>query len=62
MISPMQDERQKYRHDLPLELAVGFVSLGRDQIDLVDENDRRGVLLRFLKSTAKVGLGVASHF
>lgn len=41
-------EGEHLGHDTPLHLAVRLVTLGGDGVDLVDEDDRRGVLLRLL--------------
>ena len=41
-------EGEHLGYDTALDLAVGLVSLGGDGVDLVDEDDRRRVLLRLL--------------
>ena len=38
-------ERKHLRDDTSFHFPVGFVALGGDRVDLVDEDDRRGVLL-----------------
>mmetsp|Transcript_24647 Transcript_24647/g.39055 ORF Transcript_24647/g.39055 Transcript_24647/m.39055 type:complete len:588 (+) Transcript_24647:303-2066(+) len=47
--------------DTALDLAVGLVALRRDGIDLINEDDGRGVFLRLLKSLAQIGLRFTSH-
>mmetsp|Transcript_72452 Transcript_72452/g.156661 ORF Transcript_72452/g.156661 Transcript_72452/m.156661 type:complete len:454 (+) Transcript_72452:1318-2679(+) len=54
-------EREHLGHHALLHLAVGLVTLRRDRIDLVDEDDRRRVLLGLLEGAAQVRLGLASH-
>lgn len=39
-------EGEHLGHDTPLHLSVRLVTLGGDGVDLVDKDDRRGVLLR----------------
>ena len=41
-------------HDTALNLTVGLVALWGDRVDLVDEDDRRGILLGLLKGLAQV--------
>merc|ERR1711953_762964 len=55
-------ESEQLRDNSPLDLAVCFVSLGGDGIDLVDEDDRRCVLLGFFECLSQVRLGLAGHF
>jgi len=52
-------ERQQLRHDAALHLALRLLALGRDGVDLVDEDDGRRVLLRLGKHLAQVGLRLA---
>ena len=52
-------QRQQLADDAALDLALRLVALGRDAVDLVDEDDRRRVLLRLLEDLAQVGLGLA---
>jgi hypothetical protein len=54
-------EGEKLGDDTPLDLTVGLVTLGRDRIDLVDEDDRRAVLLGLLEGLAQVRLGLSGH-
>src|SRR4051794_38344877 len=49
-------EGEKLRHDTTLDFAVCLLTLGSDGVDLINEDDRRRVLLRFFKSFAQVGL------
>jgi len=49
-------EREELRDDAPLDLALRLLSLGRDRVDLVDEDDGGRVLLRLLEGLAQVGL------
>jgi hypothetical protein len=52
-------KRHYLRHNASLDFAVGLVTFGRNGINLVNENDRRGVLGRLLKGTPQVALGLA---
>jgi len=54
-------EREQLRDDAALHLAVGLLALGRDRVDLVDEDDCRSVLLGLLKRLAQVALTLASQ-
>ena len=53
-------QREQLRDDAALDLALGLLTLGRDGVDLVNEDDRGRVLLRLLEGLAQVGLGLAS--
>ena len=39
-------ERKKLRHDTALHLAIHFVALRRNAVNLINEDNRRGVFLR----------------
>jgi hypothetical protein len=52
---------EQLRNDTTLDLAVSLVTLGRNRVDLVDEDDGRRVLFRLLESLSEVGLGFTSH-
>mmetsp|Transcript_28922 Transcript_28922/g.62307 ORF Transcript_28922/g.62307 Transcript_28922/m.62307 type:complete len:339 (-) Transcript_28922:583-1599(-) len=52
-------EREQLGDNAALHLSAGLVSLGGDGVDLVDEDDRRRVLLRLLEGLAQVGLRLA---
>mmetsp|Transcript_3034 Transcript_3034/g.7689 ORF Transcript_3034/g.7689 Transcript_3034/m.7689 type:complete len:505 (+) Transcript_3034:1102-2616(+) len=54
-------EGQHLTHDAPLDLTVGLLALGSDGIDLVDEDDGGGVLLRLLERLAEIGFGLSRH-
>mmetsp|Transcript_18095 Transcript_18095/g.28613 ORF Transcript_18095/g.28613 Transcript_18095/m.28613 type:complete len:619 (-) Transcript_18095:383-2239(-) len=54
-------EGQQHRHDTTLQFAIRLVSLGRNTVNLVDEDNGRRILLRLLKRLAQIGLRVARH-
>ena len=54
-------ERQQLRHDPPLDLSVGLLSLGGDGVEFVDEDDGRRVLLGLLKRLPQVRLRLAGE-
>ncbi|KAJ6261999.1 LOW QUALITY PROTEIN: hypothetical protein Dda_2800 [Drechslerella dactyloides] len=54
-------ERQKLRDDATLDFTVGLLTLWRDGVDFIDEDDGGRVLLRLLEGFSKVGLGFTSH-
>jgi hypothetical protein len=54
-------EGQELRDDTTLNLAVGLVTLGRNRVNLIDEDDGGAVLLGLLEGLAKVGLGLSGH-
>mmetsp|Transcript_25997 Transcript_25997/g.65930 ORF Transcript_25997/g.65930 Transcript_25997/m.65930 type:complete len:269 (+) Transcript_25997:609-1415(+) len=53
---------QHLRDDAALYLAVGLVSLWRDGVDLIDEDDRRCIFLGLLECSPQVSFGLAGHF
>lgn len=52
-------EGQQLRNDTPLHLAMRLVTLGRDRVDLVDENDCRRVLAGLLEGSPQIALRFA---
>ena len=52
-------EGQELRHDAPFDLAFRLLAFRRDAVDLVDEDDGRGVLLRFLEYLPQTLFGFA---
>ena len=52
---------QELRHDAALHLAIGLLTLRRDRVNLVDEDDGGRVLLRLLEGLAEVALGLTGH-
>eukprot|EP00968_Pinguiococcus_pyrenoidosus_P022664 scaffold3330_cov398-Pinguiococcus_pyrenoidosus.AAC.3 len=54
-------ERQELRHDALLHLPAGLVPLGRDRVDLVDEDDGRALLLGILEGLAQPRLRLAGQ-
>lgn len=54
-------EGEQLGNDSALDLTVGLVTLGGDRVDLVDEDDRRRVLLGLLESLAQVRFRLTSH-
>ena len=55
-------EGQQLGDDATLHLAVGFLALWRDRVQLVDEDDGGRVLLGCLEGLAQVALGLARQF
>ena len=51
---------EQLRYNASLDLSVGLLTLRRDGIDLVYENDRRGILLRLLEGLAQIRLRLTS--
>ena len=52
-------EGEELGDDPALDLALRLLALGRDRVDLVDEDDRGRVLLRLLEGLAQVRLRLA---
>lgn len=52
---------QHLTHNTTFDFTVGFLTFGSDRIDLVNENNGRGVLLCFFKGLAEVGFGLTGH-
>mmetsp|Transcript_22949 Transcript_22949/g.54586 ORF Transcript_22949/g.54586 Transcript_22949/m.54586 type:complete len:636 (-) Transcript_22949:718-2625(-) len=54
-------EREQLRDDAALDLALRLLALGRDRVDLVDEDDGGRVLLGLLEGLAQVRLRLAGE-
>mmetsp|Transcript_44912 Transcript_44912/g.118629 ORF Transcript_44912/g.118629 Transcript_44912/m.118629 type:complete len:271 (-) Transcript_44912:13-825(-) len=54
-------ERQHLTDDTTLDFAIGFFTLGRNGVNLVDKDNGRSILFCFLKSLAQVRFGFTSH-
>jgi hypothetical protein len=52
-------EGEQLGDNAALNLAVSLLSLGRDCVEFIDEDDGRGVLLGLFERLAEVGLGFA---
>jgi len=61
LLLSLHSSRRSGLHLPPLDLSVGLVPLGGDGVDLVNEDDRGGVLLGLLEGLPKVGLGLSGH-
>mmetsp|Transcript_30444 Transcript_30444/g.64131 ORF Transcript_30444/g.64131 Transcript_30444/m.64131 type:complete len:464 (+) Transcript_30444:1281-2672(+) len=55
-------ERQHLTDDAAFDLSICLLPLGRNGVDLVDENDGRRVLLRLLERLPQIGLRLPRHF
>mmetsp|Transcript_37429 Transcript_37429/g.76302 ORF Transcript_37429/g.76302 Transcript_37429/m.76302 type:complete len:501 (-) Transcript_37429:109-1611(-) len=54
-------QREELGDNAPLDLAVGLVPLGGNGVDLIDEDDGRGILLGLLERLSEVRLGLSRH-
>mmetsp|Transcript_53913 Transcript_53913/g.120597 ORF Transcript_53913/g.120597 Transcript_53913/m.120597 type:complete len:265 (+) Transcript_53913:1452-2246(+) len=54
-------EGQQLRNNALLNLATGLVSLGRNGVNLIDEDDRWRILFCLLKGLAQIGLCLSCH-
>mmetsp|Transcript_3985 Transcript_3985/g.6142 ORF Transcript_3985/g.6142 Transcript_3985/m.6142 type:complete len:299 (+) Transcript_3985:1820-2716(+) len=52
---------QQLRHNTPLHLSLGLLSLGCNRIDLINEDDGGGVLFSLFKGLAEVTLRLSSQ-
>eukprot|EP00162_Nutomonas_longa_P010249 comp19803_c0_seq1/m.38279 comp19803_c0_seq1/g.38279 ORF comp19803_c0_seq1/g.38279 comp19803_c0_seq1/m.38279 type:complete len:345 (+) comp19803_c0_seq1:1442-2476(+) len=52
-------QREQLRHNAALNLTLGLFALRRNRVNLIDKDDRRRILLGFLKCLAQIALGLS---